>query len=187
APLRARQLSLQEAKQLSPVVDSRLRIALPLKDASCAIFFISSRTGMMVKRPAVGAEGFVLDHYDRTAILTHLHAVGDRLMEAFGKQPPYAVFSDSLEDYGSNWSGDLMEQFRARRGYDLSPYLPALIGDAGPFTSSVRHDWGRTLTELACIADQRWRSEEHTSELQSPDQLVCRLLLEKKKTLIRKG
>src|SRR5438552_14442060 len=27
----------------------------------------------------------------------------------------------------------------------------------------------------------RSRSEEHTSELQSPDQLVCRLLLEKKK------
>src|SRR5258708_14260400 len=27
----------------------------------------------------------------------------------------------------------------------------------------------------------RRRSEEHTSELQSPDQLVCRLLLEKKK------
>src|SRR5947208_12330453 len=28
------------------------------------------------------------------------------------------------------------------------------------------------------------RSEEHTSELQSPDQLVCRLLLEKKKTSV---
>src|SRR5258708_18546371 len=27
------------------------------------------------------------------------------------------------------------------------------------------------------------RSEEHTSELQSPDHLVCRLLLEKKKTI----
>src|SRR5258708_12513136 len=27
-----------------------------------------------------------------------------------------------------------------------------------------------------------WRSEEHTSELQSPDHLVCRLLLEKKKS-----
>src|SRR5258708_21205247 len=27
------------------------------------------------------------------------------------------------------------------------------------------------------------RSEEHTSELQSPDHLVCRLLLEKKKTV----
>src|SRR5258708_22215714 len=28
-----------------------------------------------------------------------------------------------------------------------------------------------------------WRSEEHTSELQSPDHLVCRLLLEKKKKI----
>src|SRR5256885_8185071 len=31
---------------------------------------------------------------------------------------------------------------------------------------------------------QRGRSEEHTSELQSPCNLVCRLLLEKKKTTI---
>src|SRR5258708_15545823 len=30
--------------------------------------------------------------------------------------------------------------------------------------------------------DRGLRSEEHTSELQSPDHLVCRLLLEKKKT-----
>src|SRR5258708_18112580 len=29
-----------------------------------------------------------------------------------------------------------------------------------------------------------YRSEEHTSELQSPDHLVCRLLLEKKKNII---
>src|SRR5438552_12490699 len=32
------------------------------------------------------------------------------------------------------------------------------------------------------FAAQNTRSEEHTSELQSPDHLVCRLLLEKKKT-----
>src|SRR5947208_13285220 len=31
------------------------------------------------------------------------------------------------------------------------------------------------------------RSEEHTSELQSPDHLVCRLLLEKKKKKNRDG
>src|SRR5258708_29761553 len=36
---------------------------------------------------------------------------------------------------------------------------------------------GAELTELA----RDLRSEEHTSELQSPDHLVCRLLLEKKK------
>src|SRR5258708_18585101 len=31
------------------------------------------------------------------------------------------------------------------------------------------------------VLDFKSRSEEHTSELQSPDHLVCRLLLEKKK------
>src|SRR5258708_31362496 len=38
-------------------------------------------------------------------------------------------------------------------------------------SAEVRHD----------EADRCQRSEEHTSELQSPDHLVCRLLLEKKK------
>src|SRR5258708_30637360 len=33
----------------------------------------------------------------------------------------------------------------------------------------------------ACEPEKPARSEEHTSELQSPDHLVCRLLLEKKK------
>src|SRR5207244_12673909 len=41
---------------------------------------------------------------------------------------------------------------------------------------STGHRWDRI------DAAQSRRSEEHTSELQSPDHLVCRLLLEKKKT-----
>src|SRR5256885_7816819 len=36
------------------------------------------------------------------------------------------------------------------------------------------------VAESASIADDAARSEEHTSELQSPCNLVCRLLLEKK-------
>src|SRR5690606_41893835 len=35
------------------------------------------------------------------------------------------------------------------------------------------------LVELNCCAEQFRRSEEHTSELQSRENLVCRLLLEK--------
>src|SRR5258708_18983997 len=35
--------------------------------------------------------------------------------------------------------------------------------------------------EIAQFIHKPKRSEEHTSELQSPDHLVCRLLLEKKK------
>src|SRR5256885_7417178 len=43
---------------------------------------------------------------------------------------------------------------------------------------------GRAAASRLCLASARlgpWRSEEHTSELQSPCNLVCRLLLEKKK------
>src|SRR2546426_7919247 len=39
----------------------------------------------------------------------------------------------------------------------------------------------RRARRLAPQADRAARSEEHTSELQSPCNLVCRLLLEKKK------
>jgi hypothetical protein len=166
ATVRNAHVSLQDAEQISTFENGRLQVSAPSQEERDAIFFISSRTGMTVKRAAIGAEGFVLDHYDRNAIETHLHAVADRLMKAFGDDPPYAVFSDSLEDEGSNWTGDFMEQFRTRRGYDLTPYLPALIGDAGPLTASIRHDWGRTLTELAnerFLAPIRdWAQQHHT-------------------------
>src|SRR5258708_7867048 len=44
--------------------------------------------------------------------------------------------------------------------------------------SSTRHPSRRSIQARNCSLT---RSEEHTSELQSPDHLVCRLLLEKKK------
>src|SRR5207244_12876085 len=40
---------------------------------------------------------------------------------------------------------------------------------------------GKLTTVLERMEHGHHRSEEHTSELQSPDHLVCRLLLEKKK------
>src|SRR5258708_19964591 len=52
--------------------------------------------------------------------------------------------------------------------------------------SPRRQSPGRHLRLLGIVvpgpaAASQKRSEEHTSELQSPDHLVCRLLLEKKK------
>src|SRR2546428_6698865 len=41
-----------------------------------------------------------------------------------------------------------------------------------------------TPTDILKDGNFRWRSEEHTSELQSRSDLVCRLLLEKKKTAL---
>src|SRR5690625_5843155 len=39
---------------------------------------------------------------------------------------------------------------------------------------------GQQIPDEEPLIDERWRSEEHTSELQSRGHLVCRLLLEKK-------
>src|SRR5256885_10161357 len=44
----------------------------------------------------------------------------------------------------------------------------------------------RSSWERWCAYRSDWRSEEHTSELQSPCNLVCRLLLEKKKKYIER-
>src|SRR5258708_30959129 len=61
-----------------------------------------------------------------------------------------------------------------------------------PYTTLFRSpgcSWGSASGALAAVAQvaASWaltgRSEEHTSELQSPDHLVCRLLLEKKKII----
>src|SRR2546422_8216299 len=52
----------------------------------------------------------------------------------------------------------------------------------GPAASFTVADPSFTLRSLRGNAVLRWRSEEHTSELQSRLHLVCRLLLEKKKT-----
>src|SRR5256885_11035230 len=49
--------------------------------------------------------------------------------------------------------------------------------------SNQEQDWLKTnLAKFTRMLQGQRRSEEHTSELQSPCNLVCRLLLEKKKT-----
>src|SRR5256885_10045236 len=58
-----------------------------------------------------------------------------------------------------------------------------LAGDQVDVAARVQHDLARVADEAAIGGGDiaAGRSEEHTSELQSPCNLVCRLLLEKKK------
>lgn len=141
-------LNADSVQELTDVKDGVVKLANNSDGAYEALFFISSRTGMQVKRPAAGAEGFVLDHLNRAATDSYLKNVGDRLMSAFGTNKPYAIFCDSLEVYNSDWSSDFLEEFQRRRGYDLKPQLPWLTNDFGPRTKALRRDWGKTLTEL---------------------------------------
>lgn len=135
-------------RELTDIHDGAVWLPDGLQGAQEVLFFTSSRTGMQVKRPAVGAEGYVLNHLDKQATEQYLKNVGDRLLRAFGPNPPYAVFCDSLEVYNQDWTPDFLDEFQKRRGYDLKPHLPALIVDVGPKTLEIRRDWGKTLTEL---------------------------------------
>src|SRR6202047_5625594 len=55
------------------------------------------------------------------------------------------------------------------------------LHDALPIWSSCCSPSSGFAKSLSFTVMVEWRSEEHTSELQSPYDLVCRLLLEKKK------
>src|SRR5258708_29359264 len=74
------------------------------------------------------------------------------------------------------------EQIALAGGRDL-----ALLVLVGEIHEHLHFDAARSVQHPRChlrprtAAPWRLRSEEHTSELQSPDHLVCRLLLEKKK------
>jgi len=114
---------------------------------SVLLYFVG-QTGQVVKRAALGAEGYVLDHYSRAAVETHLREAGDKLLAAAGPGGVHAVFCDSLEVYDADWTTDMLDQFRRRRGYDLRPRLPLLDYDVGEPTAALRRDFGRTLTEL---------------------------------------
>jgi hypothetical protein len=132
---------------------------IPLKDGAAQLpatqpspaevtFFVSSHTGMKVKRPAFGAEGYVLDHQTAAAVRNFLQSIAEPEVAACGSNPPYAVFCDSLESYAEDWTEHFLDEFQKRRGYDLRPLLPALVTDIGPKTLEIRRDWGKTLTEL---------------------------------------
>src|SRR5438552_12132082 len=72
--------------------------------------------------------------------------------------------------------------------YTLSLHdaLPIFLRQKSGGTPDHARDHRRRRPERTVFSRHRFdlRSEEHTSELQSPDQLVCRLLLEKKKVIV---
>src|SRR5260221_984191 len=76
-----------------------------------------------------------------------------------------------LEYMGAYLPGESLESFSTRTGIPVD-HLIKLNSNESPF--------GPVPSVMRALGD--YRSEEHTSELQSHSDLVCRLLLEKKKT-----
>src|SRR5258708_23342108 len=84
---------------------------------------------------------------------------------------PYTTLFRSLSGAGSANRGTVFS------ATDLRVTAPSMVNGATGLWGANR-DLHLTATTGDLTND---RSEEHTSELQSPDHLVCRLLLEKKK------
>lgn len=159
--------AISDMREFTDIHDDNVWISPQNEVNSEVIFFIGGKSGMQVKRPSFGAEGYVLNHLDKTSVNNYLKNTGDRLYSAFDKKDvPYSFFCDSLEVYNQDWTDDFLAEFQKRRGYDLKPYLPALVTDIGNKTADIRYDWGRTLTELFnerfMIPMQNWGKKNNT-------------------------
>src|SRR5256885_7847694 len=86
----------------------------------------------------------------------------------------------ALERMAEKSAQNLLDEIEASKKNPLARLIYALgIQFVGERTGQLVAEHFSSLEELAAAKEER--SEEHTSELQSPCNLVCRLLLEKKK------
>jgi hypothetical protein len=88
---------------------------------------------MKVIQGTPGGGGPVLNHFDKKAVKRFLDKMTDTIQDKIGPLSPYvrSFFVDSLETEGANWTSDMMSEFKARRGYDIYPYLPFILFKIG--------------------------------------------------------
>src|SRR5690606_41375457 len=107
-------------------------------------------------------------------------ALGEHLRAAYGDQDHLRQLADEVDLVTFEF-----ESVPAETVAFLSQFVPVYPGAEALriardrwFEKSMLKDLGIPTPEFADVLSQR--SEEHTSELQSRENLVCRLLLEKK-------
>ena len=129
----------------------------PTSDAARrrVIALFESRTRQRVKRAAPGGEGWVIDHFDSTAVAHYLQRIDDAFTET-GTPWPAALFNDSYEVYGADWTPTLLEEFAQRRGYRLEDRLPAFIDGDADVVSDYRETMGELLLQNFTEQWTRW-------------------------------
>src|SRR5437588_12240230 len=105
-------------------------------------------------------------------------------------EPPRKIFDASMGTYGRWFVGGVVNTcYNAldRHVANGRGDQVALIHDSPLANTISKFTYAEMLREVQALAAvmQDFRSEEHTSELQSHSDLVCRLLLEKKKNRTR--
>lgn len=110
------------------------------------------------------ATGFEVDKYDADAVRRYIDTYLDTYVDAagpgnVGARGIRAVLNDSIEVGNSNWTPRLIEEFKARRGYDPTLWLPVLTGavvENSSKSDAFLYDFRRTLADL--MADAHYRT-----------------------------
>src|SRR3712207_8678708 len=95
------------------------------------------------------------------------------------RRPPRST----LFPYTTLFRSSLVFQAAYQRSTGAAVLISALLGVAARRQRSAEYTAPRRCIMAAYLPGAEPRSEEHTSELQSRQYLVCRLLLEKKQNL----
>ena len=93
---------------------------------------------------APGAAGSILNHMDAAAVRHYLDHMADAIEAKLGPLSGHlrAFFVDSMELEGNNWTADFASEFKARRGYDLLPWLPFTMFEVGRLGDVKSFEYG---------------------------------------------
>lgn len=104
----------------------------------------------VASRPS--GEGLEVDKLSKASLDKFFAGGLDPLFKEVGSDSAlHTVLIDSYETGYNNWTPEILKEFKARRGYDATPFLPALAGvqiDNGEETLGFLFDYRRTLAEL---------------------------------------
>lgn len=117
----------------------------------------ATSTGANTRPAPVPGLGLECDKFDTVALNLHFNAFFGELIREIGPRDRSLdggwrnLHIDSWEMGAQNWTGAFRGEFRTRRGYDLTPYLPVLTGTVvGSREISERFLWDfrQTAQEL---------------------------------------
>ena len=138
--------------------DGVLRWKTPKKGDWRIIALYVGRTRQQVKRAAPGGQGYVIDHFDKTAVKHYLDRF-DRAFAATNTPWPHSMFNDSYEVYGADWTPTLPQEFEKRRGYSLKENIDKLVDRDEKLVSDYRETLSDMLLEN--FTDQ-WAAWAHS-------------------------
>ena len=140
--------SLDEIIDLSHQIGKEV-IKITVPHGKYALYALVKVNGFMqVINGAPGATGPVLNHYNADAVSKYLNHMSDAVEKRLGPLNNYirAFFTDSLELEGANWSSDMMDEFRRRKGYDIFPYLPFVLFKTGAMGNITDFNYGAGMS-----------------------------------------